>query len=86
MTKEELIEFVESLNQAQFERVEEFFTKLPKLNKVVEVDCAIPGEVRVEHHIVQSLRTHRLHIRDSRNRRRNKPIPPHNPHHTFCGV
>ena len=35
----ELIEFVESLNQAQFEKVEEFFNKLPKLNKKIEVDC-----------------------------------------------
>jgi len=35
----ELIEFVESLNQAQFEKIEEFFNKLPKLNKKIEVDC-----------------------------------------------
>jgi hypothetical protein len=35
----ELIEFVESLNQAQFEKIEEFFNKLPKLNKKLEVDC-----------------------------------------------
>jgi hypothetical protein len=35
----ELIEFVESLNQSQFEKIEEFFDKLPKLNKKIEVDC-----------------------------------------------
>jgi hypothetical protein len=35
----ELIEFVESLNQTQFEKIEEFFEKLPKLNKKIEVDC-----------------------------------------------
>jgi len=35
----ELIEFVESLNQTQFEKIEEFFNKLPKLNKKIEVDC-----------------------------------------------
>ena len=35
----ELIEFVESLNQSQFEKIEEFFNKLPKLNKKLEIDC-----------------------------------------------
>lgn len=35
----EMIEFVESLNQEQFTRLEEFFLNLPKLNKRVEMDC-----------------------------------------------
>jgi hypothetical protein len=38
-TPEELIEFVESLNQQQFAKVEDFFNRLPKLNKKIEVDC-----------------------------------------------
>jgi hypothetical protein len=38
-SKEELIEFIESLNQEQFSRIEEFFDDLPTLNKKVEVDC-----------------------------------------------
>jgi hypothetical protein len=35
----ELIEFIESLNQTQFEKIEDFFNKLPKLSKAIEVDC-----------------------------------------------
>jgi hypothetical protein len=36
---EELIEFVESLNQDQFAKLEEFFLNLPKLNKRIEMQC-----------------------------------------------
>ena len=35
----ELIEFVESLNQEQFSKLEEFFNNVPALNKAVEMDC-----------------------------------------------
>jgi hypothetical protein len=35
----ELVEFVESLNQEQFAKIEEFFNNLPKLNKTIEMDC-----------------------------------------------
>jgi hypothetical protein len=35
----EMVEFIESLNRQQFDKVEEFFNKLPKLNKKIEFDC-----------------------------------------------
>jgi len=35
----EMIEFIESLSQEQFSKIEDFFTNLPKLNKKIEVDC-----------------------------------------------
>jgi hypothetical protein len=35
----ELIEFIESLNQEQFSKIENFFINLPKLNKKIEIDC-----------------------------------------------
>jgi hypothetical protein len=38
-SKEELTEFIESLNQEQFSKIEEFFDNLPTLNKKVEIDC-----------------------------------------------
>jgi hypothetical protein len=47
----ELIEFVESLNQEQFNKVEEFFINIPSLNKTVEMDCKKCGfhhEIEVE--------------------------------------
>ena len=37
--KEELIEFIESLNQEQFAKIEDFFSNLPTLNKKIEMDC-----------------------------------------------
>jgi hypothetical protein len=37
--REELVEFVESLNSKQFAMLEEFFDNLPKLTKTVEFDC-----------------------------------------------
>jgi hypothetical protein len=37
--KEELMEFIESLNQEQFAKIEEFFDNLPTLNKKIEIDC-----------------------------------------------
>jgi hypothetical protein len=37
--REELIEFIESLNTQQFKKIEEFFTDLPKLEKKIEMRC-----------------------------------------------
>ena len=36
---EELTEFVESLNQQQFSKIENFFSNLPTLNKNIQMDC-----------------------------------------------
>ena len=36
---EELTEFVESLNQQQFSKIENFFSNLPTLNKTIQMDC-----------------------------------------------
>jgi hypothetical protein len=41
--KEELLQFVESLNQTQFSKLEEFFNHLPKMNKKVEMKCSKCG-------------------------------------------
>ena len=35
----ELMEFIESLNTEQFNKIEKFFENLPKLNKKVEIKC-----------------------------------------------
>lgn len=40
---EELIEFVESLSQKQFAKVEQFFADLPKLEKKIEMKCSRCG-------------------------------------------
>jgi hypothetical protein len=39
----ELIEFVESLNQKQFSKIEDFFTNLPKIQKTIEMKCSRCG-------------------------------------------
>jgi hypothetical protein len=39
----ELIEFVETLSQKQFAKIEEFFSDLPKLQKKVEMKCSRCG-------------------------------------------
>jgi hypothetical protein len=44
----ELIEFVESLSQEQFAKLENFFNNLPKLSKVVDITCKKCG---YDHHI-----------------------------------
>ena len=36
----EMLEFVESLNQIQFEKLEQFFNDLPKLKKNIEIKCS----------------------------------------------
>lgn len=48
---EDLVDFVESLNQTQFAKLEEFFNNLPKLNKNIEMDCKKCGfhhKIKVE--------------------------------------
>lgn len=42
-TREELLEFVGSLNQTQFSKIEQFFENLPKLDKTIEVKCSKCG-------------------------------------------
>jgi hypothetical protein len=42
-TREELAQFVESLNQDQFAKLEEFFDTLPKLNKTLNMKCGKCG-------------------------------------------
>jgi hypothetical protein len=42
-TKEEIQEFVESLRIESFERIEEFFNHLPKLNKKIDMKCSKCG-------------------------------------------
>jgi hypothetical protein len=39
----EMLEFVESMNQEQFAKVEEFFNALPKLKETIELDCSKCG-------------------------------------------
>ena len=42
-TTEELIEFIENLNQAQFAKIEDFFANLPKIEKKIEMKCSRCG-------------------------------------------
>ena len=39
----EMLNFVESMNQEQFSKVEQFFDNLPKLKETVEIDCSKCG-------------------------------------------
>ena len=41
--KEELLQFIESLSQEQFSKLEEFFDNLPKMNRQVEMKCGKCG-------------------------------------------
>jgi hypothetical protein len=48
---EEMVEFVEMLDQKQFEKIENFFNNLPKLKEKLEIDCKKCGyhhEINVE--------------------------------------
>ena len=47
-TLEELIEFVEGLNQEQFSKIENFFNNLPKLKEKLDIKCSKCG---FEHNI-----------------------------------
>lgn len=40
---QELMDFVESLNQEQFSKLEKFFDKIPKIKKDVEIKCSKCG-------------------------------------------
>lgn len=42
-THEELLEFLESLNQQQFSKLEEFFDNLPKIRKTIDLKCSRCG-------------------------------------------
>ena len=42
-SREELMQFIESLNQEQFSRLEDFFNHLPKMNRKVELKCSKCG-------------------------------------------
>ena len=46
---EEMVEFVENLSQSQFEKIEEFFSNLPKLKKEINITCKKCG---FKHNIV----------------------------------
>lgn len=41
--REELVEFLESLNKFQFDKIQEFFENIPKLNKKVDIKCSKCG-------------------------------------------
>jgi T4 bacteriophage base plate protein len=48
---EELMEFVESMSQSQFEKIERFFNNLPKLKEKIQIKCSKCGynhEINVE--------------------------------------
>jgi len=42
-TREELMQFIESLNSTQFAKIEEFFNNMPKLNKRIDLTCSKCG-------------------------------------------
>lgn len=42
-TSEELVEFVEGLNQEQFSKIENFFNNLPKLKETLDIKCSKCG-------------------------------------------
>ena len=44
----EMLQFVESLNQTQFSKVEEFFNNMPKLKETIEMTCGKCGF----HHVI----------------------------------
>jgi hypothetical protein len=45
---EEMVEFIEQLNQEQFEKLENFFNSIPKLSKKIDMKCSKCG---FEHHL-----------------------------------
>ena len=44
----EMVEFIEQLNQEQFEKLEKFFNSIPKLSKKIDMKCSKCG---FEHHL-----------------------------------
>jgi hypothetical protein len=47
-TVDELLAFIEQLNQEQFEKLEKFFNSIPKLRKKIDITCSKCG---FEHHL-----------------------------------
>lgn len=47
--QDELIQFIESLNQNQFEKLEKFFDNIPKLQKDINIKCSKCGFPHVIH-------------------------------------
>jgi len=43
VSRDELTEFLENLSADQFEKIQTYFTNIPKLNKIKEVDCSKCG-------------------------------------------
>ncbi len=43
LSKEEVIEFVESMSQQQFEKIEHFFNNMPRLKKNIAITCSKCG-------------------------------------------
>ena len=43
-TKQEVIEFLESLTQEQFSKIDAFFATMPKMSQHVEYDCPVCGK------------------------------------------
>jgi ribosomal protein L44E len=43
-SKQELVDFIESLNKAQFEKIKDFFSGLPKLKKDISFKCTNCGK------------------------------------------
>jgi hypothetical protein len=43
ISSKEMVEFIESLNQTQFTKIEEFFANLPKLEKKIDMKCSRCG-------------------------------------------
>jgi hypothetical protein len=41
--KKELVEFIETLNQQQFSKIEDFFANLPRIEKKIEMKCSRCG-------------------------------------------
>jgi T4 bacteriophage base plate protein len=39
VTEEEMVEFIENLNQQQFEKIENFFTNLPQMKEKIRMKC-----------------------------------------------
>lgn len=51
VTPEEMLDFVETLTQAQFDMIQEFFINLPKMNKLIEytcVNCNFEHKIEIE--------------------------------------
>jgi hypothetical protein len=43
ISNQEMVEFIESLNQTQFSKIEEFFANLPRLEKKIDMKCSKCG-------------------------------------------